>query len=261
MSGIIVFGAGGRTGRTAVAEALRRGHRVTAVVRDPAKYSDLAGPDVRVCAGDVTDADAVAELAAGHDAAIAAVFDPAAPVGDFFVRAVRALLDGLARAGVGRLVWVGLASVLPAESGELLMDTPGYPQEYRAFFLAHAEGNATLRAAGSGAVDDAPHVVPEQVVQDQVVPEQSTPEQVAPERIVQKRVVQKRVVAKRVVPEWVVLSPSGDFDHEGVRTGYYRAAPADAESRVSYPDFAIALLDEVDAPKLRGVHVGIEDGR
>jgi uncharacterized protein len=219
MSDIIVFGAGGRTGRTAVAEALRRGHRVTAVVRDPAKYPDLAGPDVRVCAGDVTDADAVAELAAGHDAAIAAVFDPAAPIGDFFVRAMRALLDGLARAGVGRLVWVGLASVLPTESGELLMDTPGYPQEYRAFFLAHAEGNATLRAAGvSGAADD-------------------------------------------VVPEWVVLSPSGDFDHEGARTGYYRAAPADAESRVSYPDFAIALLDEIDAPKLRGVHVGIEDGR
>ncbi|MFI6584123.1 NAD(P)-dependent oxidoreductase [Embleya sp. NPDC050493] len=224
MSDIIVFGAGGRTGRTAVAEALRRGHRVTAVVRDPAKYPDLAGPDVRVLAGDVTDADAVAELAAGHDAAIAAVFDPAAMLGDFFARAVRALLDGLARAGVGRLVWVGLASVLPTATGEPLMDAAGYPQEYRAFFLAHAEGNAALRAAG---VSGAPGVGD----------------------------------ASGAVPEWVVLSPAGDFDHEGVRTGYYRPAPGAAESRVSYPDFAIALLDEIDAPKLRGVHVGIEDGR
>ncbi|MEU0937090.1 MULTISPECIES: NAD(P)H-binding protein [unclassified Embleya] len=211
-NGIIVFGAGGRTGRTAVAEALRRGHRVTAVVRDPAKYADLAGPEVRVVAGDVTDADAVAALAVGHDAAIAAVYDPAAPMGDFFVRAVRALLAGLSRAGVGRLVWVGLASVLPTASGEPLMDTPDYPQEYRAFFLAHGEGNAALRS-WDGA------------------------------------------------PEWVVLSPAGDFDHEGVRTGNCRVAPADAQSRVSYPDFAIALLDEIDAPKLRGVHVGIEDGR
>jgi putative NADH-flavin reductase len=212
MSDIIVFGAGGRTGRTAVAEALRRGHRVTAVVRDPAKYPDLADSDVRVVAGDVTDADAVAVLAAGHDAAVAAVYDPAAPVGDFFGRAVRALVDGLSRADVGRLVWVGLASVLPTESGELLMDTPGYPQEYRAFFLAHAEGNAALSASQAG-------------------------------------------------PEWVVLSPAGDFDHGGVRTGHHRVAPADAESRISYPDFAIALLDEIDTPKLRGVHVGIEDGR
>ncbi|MGC0419758.1 NAD(P)-dependent oxidoreductase [Embleya sp. AB8] len=220
MGGIVVFGAGGRTGRAAIAEALRRGHRVTAVVREPAKYADLAGPRVVVVAGDVTDADAVARLAAGHDAAIAAVFDPAAPLADFFAGTVRALVAGLSRAGVGRLVWVGLASVLPTASGRLLMDTPGYPQEYRAFFLAHAAGNAALRDANTGAG-----------------------------------------AGVGAAPEWVVLSPAGDFDHEGSRTGVYRAAPAEAESRVSYPDFAIALLDEIDTPTRRGVHVGIEDGR
>ncbi|MEV1206649.1 NmrA family NAD(P)-binding protein, partial [Microbispora rosea] len=35
---IVIFGAGGRAGRQAVAEARRRGHRVTAVVRDPAGH-------------------------------------------------------------------------------------------------------------------------------------------------------------------------------------------------------------------------------
>ncbi|MFE5328722.1 NAD(P)-dependent oxidoreductase [Embleya sp. NPDC056575] len=212
MSEIIVFGAGGRTGRAAIAEALRRGHGVTAVVRDPAKYADLAGERVRVVAGDVTDADAVAELAAGHDGAIAAVYDPAAPTADFFTRAVRALRDGLDRAGVRRLVWVGLASVLPTASGVLLMDTAGYPQDYREFYLAHGAGNAVLREAGGG-------------------------------------------------PDWVVLSPAGDFDHAGTRTGVWRRADGDVESRVSYPDFAIALLDELDTPTLHGVHVGIADGR
>ena len=32
---IVVFGAGGRVGSRTVAEALARGHEVTAVVRDP----------------------------------------------------------------------------------------------------------------------------------------------------------------------------------------------------------------------------------
>src|SRR5256714_8480174 len=105
MANIIVFGAGGRAGRVAVAEAARRGHRVTAVVRDPGKYQGLAAETVAVVAGDVTDAARIAELAPGHDAAIntAAGFDE-----DHFTSAARALTAGLPAAGVGRLVAVGI---------------------------------------------------------------------------------------------------------------------------------------------------------
>ena len=53
MSRIVVFGAGGRAGTRAVAEAAGRGHEVTAVVRDPGKYADLGGDRVAVVAGDV----------------------------------------------------------------------------------------------------------------------------------------------------------------------------------------------------------------
>ncbi|MFD6812102.1 NAD(P)H-binding protein, partial [Streptomyces anthocyanicus] len=67
---IIVFGAGGRVGRAAVAEAVARGHRVTAVVRDPARHPGLEAPGVTVVRGDVTDPESVAALAAGHDAAL-----------------------------------------------------------------------------------------------------------------------------------------------------------------------------------------------
>ncbi|MGW4698416.1 NAD(P)H-binding protein, partial [Kitasatospora cineracea] len=42
MARIVVFGAGGRVGRAAVAEAVRRGHAVTAVVRDPDRHPELA---------------------------------------------------------------------------------------------------------------------------------------------------------------------------------------------------------------------------
>jgi uncharacterized protein len=63
MSRIVIFGAGGRAGRTAVAEALTRGHDVTAVVRDVSRYQ--GPPDARVVAGDVLDA---AAHARGADA-------------------------------------------------------------------------------------------------------------------------------------------------------------------------------------------------
>jgi putative NADH-flavin reductase len=211
MTKIVVFGAGGRAGRAAVGEARRRGHQVTAVVRDPARYGDLATDGVQLVAGDVTDASSVARIADGHDAAISAVYDSGAQPDTFFTGAAHALLDGLARAGVGRLIVVGLASVLKNASGVPLMDTPGYPQEYRFFYLGHAAGADVLRAATTEL-------------------------------------------------DWLVVSPAGDFDHEGARTGRYRMVAAEALSRITYADFAISLLDEIDTPKHHRTHLGVEAG-
>ncbi|GAA1113028.1 NAD(P)-dependent oxidoreductase [Kribbella jejuensis] len=123
MSKILVIGARGRAGSAAVAEARERGHQVVGVAR-------TAGTGLLV--GDVLDAGRVAELAAGQDAVIAGVYD-AAP--DFFPRASRALVDGLTKAGVQRLVWVGLASVVPTTVGPLVLAR--YPEEYHSLFLGH----------------------------------------------------------------------------------------------------------------------------
>ncbi|GIH10786.1 hypothetical protein Rhe02_88530 [Rhizocola hellebori] len=207
MTNIVIFGAGGRAGRAAIREAHRRGHRVTAVVRDPARHSDLAAT---VVTGDVTDAQSVAQVAAGHDAAINAAVDLAAAPEAFFPTASRALTGGLSLAGVRRLVVVGLASVLPTADGALLMDVPGYPQEYRSFYLGHA---ALRDGLSEGELD------------------------------------------------WVVLSPAGDFDHDGAPIGRYRWAAADAASRITYADFATAVLDEIETPKHHGVHLGAEGVR
>ncbi|WP_141579293.1 NAD(P)-dependent oxidoreductase [Actinomadura sp. WMMA1423] len=194
---IVVFGAGGRAGRQAVAEARRRGHRVTAVVRDPARHGDLTG--VRVVPGDVTDEAGIEQAAAGHDAAISAAVDLSAPPHDFFTASSRALAGGLAKAGVTRLVVVGLASIMPGASGAPLMDEPGYPDEYRSFYLGHAAGLDALRACDL---------------------------------------------------DWAYVAPAGDFDHDGERTGRYMIADhGDPASRITYADFAIALLDEIDAPR------------
>lgn len=128
MSKILVIGARGRAGAAAVAEARERGHDVLGVARTA---------EGGLIAGDVTDAGRIAGLAAGYDAVIAGVYDGGSDPGEFFPAAARALVEGLEKAGVSRLVWVGLASILPTADGTLLMDSPGYPTEYRSFFLAH----------------------------------------------------------------------------------------------------------------------------
>jgi putative NADH-flavin reductase len=144
MSSIIVFGAGGRAGRRVVTEALRRGHGVTAVVRDPTRHSDLAGT---VVSGDVTDAATVAALAAGHDAAVNAAARLDVPAGDFFPAAARALTSGLAKADVPRLVAIGIGTTLEATPGVAVHDSPGFPAEHRTFSLGHAAQLDVLRAA------------------------------------------------------------------------------------------------------------------
>ncbi|MEV0124407.1 NAD(P)H-binding protein [Streptomyces sp. NPDC050703] len=211
MSDIVVFGAGGRAGRRTVAEARRRGHRVTAVVRDPARYGGPADSGVRVAAGDVTEAADVAALADGHDAAVnaAAVHGEGTDPEAFFTGAAHALVTGLRQAGVDRLIAVGLSTLLPGPDGVRLLDAPGFPAEFRPFCLAHAAGLDLLRAQGA-------------------------------------------------TLDWLYVSPSGDFDHDGGRTGRYRTrALGDLADRVSYEDFALVLLDEIDTPRHHRSHLAV----
>lgn len=150
MGKIVVFGAGGRAGRRVVEEAAGRGHEVTAVVRDPGKHEDLARERVRVVAGDVTDAASVAAAAAGHDAAVQAAVRLDVPSEEFYAAAARALVEGLARAGVTRLVAIGIGTLLEVSAGVRLVDTPGFPEDARTFSLGHA---VELAVFGESALD------------------------------------------------------------------------------------------------------------
>ncbi|MGI2328681.1 NAD(P)-dependent oxidoreductase [Planococcus sp. YIM B11945] len=57
--------------------------------------------------------------------------------------------------------------------------------------------------------------------------------------------------------EWTFLSPAAFFDPEGKRTGYYQTGEdgfivnSKGESYISYRDYAIALMDEIEDPKHR----------
>lgn len=69
------------------------------------------------------------------------------PSAEFYSSAAHALLDGLARAGVGRLVLVGIGSTLETAPGVVVHDAPGFPEEARAFSLGHTAELDVLRAA------------------------------------------------------------------------------------------------------------------
>ncbi|MER5206513.1 NAD(P)H-binding protein [Streptomyces sp. NPDC002825] len=150
---VVIFGAGGRVGRAAVAEAVARGHRVTAVVRDPDVYRDLEGAGVTLVRGDATDAGSVAALAAGHDAAVNAAVRLDVPSVDFFTTAAKAMVAGLTEAGVGRLLTLGIATTLETAPGVRVMDAPDFPEQYRTFSQGHVDEFELLTAEAGPALD------------------------------------------------------------------------------------------------------------
>ncbi|MBH5336813.1 NAD(P)H-binding protein [Streptomyces pactum] len=142
---ITVFGAAGSVGSRVVAEALSRGHQVTAVVRDPSRFAGL--PEAAVPrAGDASDAAAVARLSAGQDVVVGATRPAPGRESELAVVA-GALLAGTAEAGA-RLLLVGGAGslVVPGTGGTTVIDAPDFPADWRSIALACGEQFAACRA-------------------------------------------------------------------------------------------------------------------
>lgn len=103
MSALIVVGATGNIGSRVLDEALRRGHKVTATTRDPAKLAARSNMTVKTL--DSADVARSAEVLKGHDAAIVSVKWNENDIGQ--------VLDALRRAGVKRCLFVvGAGSLL-----------------------------------------------------------------------------------------------------------------------------------------------------
>lgn len=137
---LALFGASGMIGSRLLREAVRRGHAVTAVVRDPRKFATPTGR-VIVIKGDVLNPADVAAAVAGHDAVLCAV----GPTAEVLAAAPRSLIEGLTRAGVRRLLVVGGAGSLEVAPGRQLVDQPDFPAAYKAAALAHRAALAVYR--------------------------------------------------------------------------------------------------------------------
>jgi uncharacterized protein len=119
---IAVVGASGNAGSRIVAELARRGHAVTAIARHPERVAAQA--NVVAKRGDALDQGALAQLLAGHDAAVSSIH---------FLDSDPVKLIGAARdSKVGRYLVVGGAGSLEVAPGVRLVATPGFPPAYKA---------------------------------------------------------------------------------------------------------------------------------
>lgn len=123
---VTVFGATGRTGRHIVAEALGRGHRVTAFTRQPDAIADVA----RVVRGDGRDPEAVATAVDGADAVIAVVAARTRKGPHHTAAVARVITDAMTRAGVRGLV---ITSAYP-----IVAERPRVPVALLRWLLADA---------------------------------------------------------------------------------------------------------------------------
>ncbi|MDX6213580.1 MAG: uncharacterized protein QOF82_2667 [Frankiales bacterium] len=142
MTKIAVLGANGKAGRRIVAEAARRGHDVTAVVRDPVTYAGPTGDRIVVTAGDVTDRATLRPAVSGVEVVVSAVSSTHAPEA-YFPAVATVLVDAVP--ADSRLVLVGIGTTLKLPTGVALFESLGFPAAGRAFSLGHAAELEVLR--------------------------------------------------------------------------------------------------------------------
>ncbi len=124
---IVIYGATGEVGRHVVQEALDRGHRVTAVSRNPAKVT-AQHENLAVVRGDLLDKASVTEIVAGKDVVVLSVRGVIGDSGEAesalqFI-AAEVLVDVLFRdaANAPRLIHVGGSGSLEVEPGVLFAE-------------------------------------------------------------------------------------------------------------------------------------------
>lgn len=141
---VTLIGATGNAGARILTELLKRGHHVTAIVRDPGKLPDQPGLTVRK--GDLSNVAQVAGQIKGTDAVVSA-YGPGLNSPGELVGATERLVAALVQAGVQRLLMVGGAGSLEVAPGMQLIDSGYLPAEWKPIAIAHRDALEILKAS------------------------------------------------------------------------------------------------------------------
>jgi len=228
---LALIGASGYVGSRVLAEALGRGHQVTAVVRDLQRLPEQ--PGLNGVSVDVQDPGNVAHAVAGHDAVISCFHPGGHDVGvnplvyRDIVEGTRSIIEGVKQTDVTRIVYVGGCGSLYVRPGVMLIDD-------RDFIAQHAHRG---RPEGTHPPPSAP---------------------VAFDIPLGARMAFYLFEREREL-EWTFISPSrflGDFGGRSGRIVYGTDSllmEDGAPARVDVVDLAQAVIEEVEAGRhIRG---------
>ena len=118
---LTVFGATGGIGREIVRQALGAGHRVTAVVRDPARL-DVTGDALEVFRADLGDPEELRAAVRGRDAVLSGLGARSRKDAGVATRLTRTVLSAMEAEGVRRLLVVSAGPVGPAPEDDGALD-------------------------------------------------------------------------------------------------------------------------------------------
>jgi len=121
---ILLTGLSGLTGHRVAKRLAKSGHSITALVKDPGKYSDIESKKVRLIKGDLTKTDAVKEAMSRAENAFLH-----APVGDNQFKLEKNFIDSAKKNGVRHIVKYSAIGADP-NSPSSILSQHGQSEEY-----------------------------------------------------------------------------------------------------------------------------------
>jgi uncharacterized protein len=143
---IAIIGATGYVGSAVLNEALHRGHEVTAIARNTDKIT-IKNAKLKVVSANIDDSDNLAKILAGHDAVVSAfnagLTNP--NLYNDFIKGSETIQQATKLSGVKRFLIVGGAGSLEIAPGVQLVDSPGFPEEWKSGASAARDYLNTLK--------------------------------------------------------------------------------------------------------------------
>lgn len=142
---VALYGATGKSGSRILKELISRGHRVTAIVRDPGRLPQ-PGPGVSIKQDDLSDPKKIAAAINGAEAVISA-YGPPQEDPEAIIGVTQRQIEAIGRGAKTRLLVVGGAGGLNVAPGAALADSKDFPESFQPIARAHIKAFELLKAS------------------------------------------------------------------------------------------------------------------